>query len=38
MCAYQAAAAVGIEDAKYFGRLFRQHTGLSPQAFRNESK
>lgn len=31
---YQVAAAVGIEDAKYFGRLFRQHTGLSPQVFR----
>ncbi|MPM44685.1 HTH-type transcriptional activator RhaR [bioreactor metagenome] len=31
---YQVAAAVGIEDAKYFGKLFKQHTGQSPQDFR----
>ena len=28
------AAAVGINDASYFSRLFRKHTGLTPLAFR----
>jgi two-component system response regulator YesN len=31
---YQVAGAVGIEDVKYFGKLFKQHTGQSPQDFR----
>ncbi|WP_374679446.1 AraC family transcriptional regulator [Hymenobacter sp. J193] len=25
---------MGIEDASYFSRLFRKHTGLTPLAFR----
>lgn len=28
------AAAVGLEDASYFSRLFKKHTGLTPLAFR----
>ncbi|HWP81014.1 MAG TPA: AraC family transcriptional regulator [Candidatus Acidoferrum sp.] len=38
MRTYQVAGAVGIENAKYFGRLFRRHTGQSPQAFRKGAK
>ncbi|MBG8555589.1 AraC family transcriptional regulator [Hymenobacter guriensis] len=30
----EVGAAVGIEDASYFSRLFRKHTGLTPLAFR----
>ena len=25
---------IGYDDASFFARLFRQHTGLSPNAFR----
>lgn len=30
------AAACGWEDANYFARLFRSHTGLSPRSFRRQ--
>lgn len=30
---YEVAAAVGIEDAAYFGRLFHRLTGFTPKAY-----
>ena len=30
----QVADALGFEDASYFGRYFRKHTGLTPDTFR----
>lgn len=30
------APRVGIEDASYFARLFRKHTGLEPSAYREK--
>lgn len=35
---YQIANVVGIEDAKYFSKLFRSHTGLSPKNFRIQQR
>jgi AraC family transcriptional activator of pobA len=32
----EVALAVGIEDASYFSRLFKKHTGLTPLAFRKQ--
>ena len=32
----EVAMAVGIEDASYFSRLFKKHTGLTPLAFRKQ--
>lgn len=29
----EAAEAVGFEDANYFSRVFKKHTGQSPSAF-----
>jgi AraC-like DNA-binding protein len=31
----QVAASLGYEDASYFIRFFKKHTGYSPEAFRN---
>ncbi|GGE98001.1 helix-turn-helix domain-containing protein [Hymenobacter cavernae] len=33
----EVAVAVGIEDASYFSRLFKKHTGLTPLAFRKRN-
>jgi len=33
----QIAASLGFEDEAYFGRFFRKHTGLSPQAYRMQA-
>lgn len=33
----EVAGAVGIEDASYFSRLFKKHTGLTPLAFRKRN-
>lgn len=33
----QVAAHLGYEDVSYFIRLFKKHTGLSPEAFRQHS-
>lgn len=33
---YQIAEAVGFQDVKYFSRLFRNHTGITPSAFREQ--
>jgi two-component system response regulator YesN len=32
---YGIAEQCGYRDAKYFCRLFRKHTGVSPEVFRN---
>lgn len=32
----EVALAVGLEDASYFSRLFKKHTGLTPLAFRKQ--
>ena len=34
----ELAEKCGYEDAVYFSRLFKQHTGLSPVQFRNQMK
>ena len=31
----EAAEAVGIRDIKYFGKLFKRHTGVTPKAIKN---
>lgn len=33
----EIAGALGFEDASYFTRFFRKHTGLSPEAWRQQS-
>ena len=33
---YQVAAAVGIDDALYFSRIFKIRCGISPREFRNK--
>ncbi|MBD2715330.1 helix-turn-helix domain-containing protein [Microvirga sp. STR05] len=33
----QVAYAVGFEDASYFARYFRKHTGQTPESFRHNS-
>jgi AraC family transcriptional activator of pobA len=33
----EVGVAVGIEDASYFSRLFKKHTGLTPLAFRKRN-
>ena len=30
----EVARSVGIPDALYFSRIFRQHTGLTPSEYR----
>lgn len=32
----EVAVSVGIQDVNYFSRLFKKHTGLSPQEFRRK--
>lgn len=32
---YEIAAACGYKDTKYFSRVFKKHTGLSPESFRH---
>jgi len=32
---YEAASAVGYTDPKYFAKVFKQHTGKTPQEYRN---
>ena len=34
MSANEAALKVGIEDPSYFGRVFKQETGVSPAHYR----
>ncbi len=34
----EIAPSVGIDDANYFARLFRQHTGMEPTAYRARSR
>jgi AraC family transcriptional activator of pobA len=33
----EAAYCLGFDDPAYFSRVFRQHTGLSPRAFRTQN-
>ena len=33
----EAAEAVGFYDAKYFTRVFKKHTGVSPARYRAEA-
>ncbi|HEU4324603.1 MAG TPA: substrate-binding domain-containing protein [Roseiflexaceae bacterium] len=34
----EVAAQVGFDDPAYFSRMFRKHTGLSPQAYRQAER
>ena len=34
---HEVAAAVGFENAGYFTRFFRKHTGISPQEYRDQA-
>jgi len=34
----EIAKSVGYEDIKYFGQLFKKHTGKTPSEFRNKTK
>jgi YesN/AraC family two-component response regulator len=33
----EVAERVGLEDAKYFARVFKKETGASPSAFRDRN-
>ena len=36
LAVYQVAAAVGIDDALYFSRIFKSRYGISPREVRNK--
>jgi two-component system response regulator YesN len=35
---YEAAHKLGYNNAEYFGKLFKKHTGLSPMEFKNSKQ
>ena len=34
----QIAAAVGYDNAQYFSRLFKKHTGMTPSEYKNRER
>ena len=37
LCVAEVGQAVGIDDPYYFSKLFKQHTGVAPRAYRRRS-
>lgn len=38
MHVFEVAQAVGMENSRYFGSLFRKETGMTPKAYREQNK
>ena len=38
MAVNEISEALGFSEAKYFGAIFKKHTSLSPQAYREKGE